>query len=301
MAAPDRVRIAASQSPIGEPKTFAEWQETKARWVAEGAATGAQILVFPEYGLMELAATCGTRIASDLKASLAAVADLADPVGKTFAELAKHHRVYLLAPSGPMRRGDDFINAAALFAPSGACGIAEKLIMTPFERTWGLSGGQRGRVFDTVLGRIGVAICYDSEFPLLVRAQAEAGADIVLIPSCTEKLSGYHRVRTAALARALESQVATVVSQTVGDALWSPAVDRNRGAAGIFVPAEHSVSDTGVLVEGVLDQPKWITADIDLASIRRLRTSGEMRNAADWSLQPGAAPLSSSVEVVQVR
>ena len=67
------------------------------------------------------------------------------------------------------------------------------------------------------------------------------------------------------------------------------------------VPAEHSVSDTGVLVEGVLDQPKWITADIDLASIRRLRTSGEMRNAADWSLQPGAAPLSSSVEVVQVR
>ena len=94
-------------------------------------------------------------------------------------------------------------------------------------------------MFDTTLGRIGVAICYDSEFPLLVRAMAEAGAEVVLVPSCTERISGYHRVRTGARARALENQIATVVSPTVGDALWSPAVDHNVGAAGIYVPSEH--------------------------------------------------------------
>jgi predicted amidohydrolase len=93
-----------------------------------------------------------------------------------------------------------------------------------------------------VLGPIGVAICYDSEFPLLVRAQAEAGAEVILIPSCTESLSGHHRVRPAAQARALESQIATIVSPTVGDALWSPAVDRNVGAGGVFVPADPALS-----------------------------------------------------------
>ncbi len=56
---------------------------------------------------------------------------------------------------------------------------------------------------------------------------AEAGAEMLLVPSCTERVSGYHRVRTGARARALENQIAAIVSPTVGDALWSPAVDRN--------------------------------------------------------------------------
>ena len=87
---------------------------------------------------------------------------------------------------------------------------------------------------------IGMNICYDSEFPLLARAMAEAGAELLLVPSCTERVSGYHRVRTGARARALENQIAAMVSPTVGDALWSPAVDRNTGAAGIYVPSEQT-------------------------------------------------------------
>ena len=37
---------------------------------------------------------------------------------------------------------------------------------------------------------------------------AEAGAELVLVPSCTERVSGYHRVRTGSRARALENQIA---------------------------------------------------------------------------------------------
>ena len=122
--------------------------------------------------------------------------------------------------------------------------------MTPFETDWGISAGTQARVFDTVLGLIGINICYDSEFPLLARAMAEAGAELLLVPSCTERVSGYHRVRTGSRARALENQIAAVVSPTVGDALWSPAVDRNTGAAGIYVPSEQTVSDTGILAAG---------------------------------------------------
>ena len=126
--------------------------------------------------------------------------------------------------------------------------------MTPFERDWGIKPGHPIRVFDTQIGKIGIAICYDSEFPLLVRGMAEAGAEVILIPSCTERISGYHRVRAGARARSLENQVATVLSPTVGDALWSPAVDHNAGAAGIYVPPEQMVSDDGVLAEGVINE-----------------------------------------------
>jgi predicted amidohydrolase len=178
--------------------------------------------------------------------------------------------------------------------------VQEKLTMTPFERDWGISGGTPLRVFETALGRIGVAICYDAEFPLIVRAQCEAGAEIVLVPSCTEFVSGYHRVRTAAAARALENACVAVLSPTVGDAPWSPAIDRNAGAAGVFVPADHGFSETGVLAEGTLNRPQWVHARADLERLRKVKASGEMRNTADWPAQPGAAPLARHVEVVDL-
>ena len=59
-------------------------------------------------------------------------------------------------------------------------------------------------------------ICYDSEFPLLGRALQDA--DLILVPSCTEALAGYWRVRIGAMARALEMQCVTVMASTVGDA-----------------------------------------------------------------------------------
>jgi hypothetical protein len=66
------------------------------------------------------------------------------------------------------------------------------------------------------------------------------------------------------------------------------------------VPAEAGVSDTGFLAEGRLSEPGWVLADIDLGALKALRASGEMRNTNDWSLQPGAAPLAGSVEVVDL-
>ena len=89
-----------------------------------------------------------------------------------------------------------------------------------------------------------------------------------------------------------------MVSPTVGDALWSPAVDRNVGAAGIYVPSEPTVSDAGILAEGALNEPGWVTADVNLERLHQLRTSGEMRNYIDWTHQPGVAPLQDQVEIV---
>ncbi len=296
------VTIAAAQYPIGEPKSLADWEDKISDWVKRGAATGADLLVFPEYAAIEQAACFGPAVSSDLNATLRKVAELAGDRVALHVELAKTHNVHILAGSGPVQKSDGrFVNAAQLVTPDGAVGEQEKMIMTPFERDWGIASGSPLRAFETRLGKIATLICYDSEFPLLARALAEAGTDIILVPSCTERVSGYHRVRTGAKARALENTLVTVQSPTVGDALWSPAVDRNEGAAGIYVPSEHGVSDDGVLAEGVLNAAQWVTATVDLARLAKLRSTGEMRNYTDWSAQPGASALVSAVETIVLR
>ena len=296
------ITIAAAQYPIGEPQSLLEWEDKICDWVEAGAETGAQLLVFPEYAAIEQAACFGPDVYGDLKSTLEKVAELAGRRVELHAQLAAKYGVHILVGSGPEKRSDGrFVNSAQLVTPSGEVGVQEKIIMTPFERDWGISGGAPLRVFDTALGKIAILICYDSEFPLLGRALSEAGAEIVLVPSCTERVSGFHRVRTGAMARALENTIVTVQSPTVGDALWSPAVDRNEGSAGIYVPSEHGVSDTGVIAEGELSKAQWVTGTVDLARLHRVRTTGEMRNYTDWSVQPGAGTLSGGVEVVSLK
>ena len=306
MTAPNTVKVAAAQYPLDPVASLQEWRDKVASWVAEGADTGAKILMFPEYASLEQAMALGREVAQDLSATLKGVAELAGERVAFHADLAREHDVHILVGSGPVLRNDGrYCNAAQLVAPNGRVGEQTKVIMTPFEHDWGLKGDRRGqlKVFDTELGRIGIAICYDSEFPLQVRSLAAAGIEVLLVPSCTELVSGYHRVRTGARARALENQIACMTSPTIGNATWSPAVDHNVGAAGVFVPPEHGVSDDGVLVEGQLNQPGWVFARIDFAALRALRSGGEMRNFLDWDLQCGADQLNAeaAVEIIDMK
>ncbi|HVJ76503.1 MAG TPA: carbon-nitrogen hydrolase family protein [Hyphomicrobium sp.] len=299
---PKTLKVASAQYPIGQPKTLAEWEQKVALWAKNGAATGASLLVFPEYAAIEQAACFGPDIYGDLKLTLAKVAELTAKRVAFHVDLAKKHNVHILVGSGPVLKSDGrYVNAAQLVTPDGAVGEQEKLVMTPFERDWGISPGETVRVFKTGIGVFGIAICYDSEFPLLVRAMAESGAEVVLVPSCTERVSGFYRVRTGSLARALENGIATVQSPTVGDAPWSPAVDFNAGAAGIYVPSEQGISDTGVLAQGTLNAAEWVTATIDLDRLVRVREMGEMHNYSDWALQPGAPMRRVDVETIDLQ
>lgn len=298
----DTLTLAGAQYPIDAVESLSAWRDKIARWVADGAATGAELLVFPEYAAIEQAHALGPEVYGDLDATLRAVADLADERIAVHAELARQHKVHILVGSGPLRRADGrYVNAAQLVTPNGSVAAQHKLILTPFERNWNMAAGDDIVVFDTHIGKFAVAICYDSEFPYLARTMAHAGAEVLLVPQCTERISGNYRVRIGAMARALENQVAAVTSPTIGDAPWSAAVDYNTGAAGIFVPAEFGVSDTGVLAEGRLNEPGWIAATVNLYHLRKLRTGGEMRNFVDWLEQPGAADAESRARVRTVK
>lgn len=296
-----RFTIAAAQYPI---EALADWHAYVTKltgWVERAGAGGAALAVFPEYGAMELAsldpATMG-----DLQGSIATVSALLPQVDALHRELAARHGLHILAASAPFQRADGrFVNRARLFAPNGKVGVQDKLIMTRFEReAWGIHGGEPLRLFETTLGKIGITICYDSEFPLLARALVEAGMELLLVPSCTEAALGYWRVRLGAQARALEGQCYAVHSPTVGQADWSPAVDSNRGAAAIYGPPDRGFPDDGVVALGEMDASQWVFAEVDLAHVADLRADGGVLNARHWAEQPGAAAL-PAVELVDLR
>ncbi|SMX27637.1 (R)-stereoselective amidase [Pelagimonas phthalicica] len=277
------MKIATAAYPM---EVLADWEaytEKLTAWVREAADNGADLLVFPEYGAMELATLSGAEIAADLEASLKAVAGYLPAADRLHAALAQRFKVHILAASAPVFADDEArpVNRARLFAPSGEMVAQDKQIMTRFEREiWHVDAGEQLQVFDTALGKIGILICYDSEFPLLGRALSEA--DILLVPSCTDTLAGYWRVRIGAMARALENQCVCVMASTVGDCDWSPAVDENVGAGGVFGPPDAGFPDTGILALGELNTPGWTYAEVSLTNVRQARETGAQFNRRHW-------------------
>ena len=281
------MKIATAAYPLSALSAWSEYEDKLHRWVADAAQAGAELLVFPEYAAMELATLAGPAIAGDLEESLHAVADRLAEADALHVRLAREFGAHILAGSGPAT--DDLprgvtrpVNRARLFAPSGAMGVQDKQVMTRFEaETWNVVPGGPLKVFDTRLGKIGILICYDSEFPLLGRALADA--DLILVPSVTEALSGHSRVRIGAQARALENQCVSVLSSLVGTAEWSEAVDVSVGAGAVFGPPDRGFPETGVIVAGALNTPGWTYAEIDLSAIEAVRRDGTVLNRRDWA------------------
>ncbi|QYX56026.1 carbon-nitrogen hydrolase family protein [Roseovarius sp. SCSIO 43702] len=283
------MKVATAAYPLDPLDSWSAYAEKLTDWVANGAATGAELLVFPEYGAMELAMLSGPDVANDLERCLHAVSDRIPDADSLHSELARKHGVHILAGSAPVfdeTYGPRPVNRARLFTPTGAMGIQDKQIMTRFERDpWDVVPGGPLRLFDTALGKIGVLICYDSEYPAFGRALHDA--DILLVPSCTEALAGYWRVRIGAMARALEQQFVSVMSSVVGPAEWCYAVDQNTGMGGIFGPPDTGFPQTGVLAEGTLDTPGWTVGEIDLAAVEHVRRDGIVLNRTHWDEQTG--------------
>ena len=279
------MKIATAAYDLDWLDSWAQYEDKLEEWVSEAAGQGADLLVFPEYGAMELSTLDGPKVAGDLERSIRAVSDRMEDVQVVHSRLAKMYNTYILGASAPVIDGPGRpVNRAMFYAPDGRLDHQDKQIMTRFEReAWDIAPGGSLKLFDTALGKIGVLICYDSEFPLLGRALSEA--DLILVPSCTEALSGYWRVRIGAMSRALENQCVTVMSSLVGGNEWSEAVDMKTGMGGVFRPPDIGFPPTGVLAEGTLNTAGWTYAEADLSTIANVRADGWVLNRTHWTEQ----------------
>jgi len=284
------VKIATAQYDISFLGSWQDYQTKVERWVENAVSQQAKILLFPEYASMELASLFGQEIYSSLSKQLLALQSLLDDYIKLYQGLAQKHQCYIQAGTFPVEiEPEVYRNRAYLFWPDGRFDFQDKIMMTRFENEqWLIKKGQELKCFDTEFGKVAINICYDSEFPLLARKQAEAGATLILVPSCTDTVAGFHRVKIGCQARALENQCYVVQACLVGEAPWSEAVDINVGSAGVYTPVDRGFPDNGILVSGVLNKVEWVFAELELASVTTVREQGQVFNYRDWPLQQAA-------------
>lgn len=277
--------------PVEHPSSVADFGAKLDRWLML-ASGRADLCVLPEYACVELGAALAGLAAPDERRELAAMVAHADAILAAMRAAAVRAGVWLLPGSLPMRSSaGHIVNRAPLIAPDGRMAFQDKLAMTRFEaERWGIAPGAPPAVFDTPWGRIGICICYDIEFPKHARAQIEAGAWLILAPSCTDSLHGFNRVRIGAAARALENQCFVAITPTVGLAPWSAALDENHGQAAIFGPPDHGFPEDGVVAAGAMDAPGWLFHRLDPALIAEVRQHGAVRNHRDWLRRPLPVP-----------
>jgi predicted amidohydrolase len=290
---PDRaLTLACLAWPVEPLPDVAAYAAKLAGWCARAKAAGADLLLAPEYACVELGAALAGNRAADEATELAAMVAHADAVLEAMRAAARASGLWLQPGTLPIRVNGRVINRAPLIAPDGRLAFQDKRQMTRFERErWGVEGGQPPAVFDTPWGRLGIAVCYDAEFPKLVRAQVEAGAWLILVPTCTDTAHGFHRVRIGARARAMENQCFVAVAPTVGGFAASAALDENHGAAGIFGPVDRGFDAEGIVAEGGYDEAGLVLATLDPARIAAVRADGQVLNHRDWPRAPLPAPL----------
>ena len=286
------MRVAAAKYRIGAPADFEAFAGRQRRTLAQVAADGARIAVLPEYLSLELGASFDLATSADLHASLAAIQTYRDGWIDLFSGLARETGMLVVAGTFLLDTGGGrYRNRCDLFTPDGGHAWQDKLQLTGFERRTGvLERGGALKVFEFDGVRFGVAVCYDSEFPLPVRAQYEAGARLLLVPSCTDTDAGATRVRVGCLARALENRCFVVQSVTAGEARWSPALDVNTGEAAIYAPMDAGFPADGIVAATRGDED-WAIADIDLPALEDARAAAQVANDRDWrgQLQPAIA------------
>jgi predicted amidohydrolase len=284
------LRLGLLQYEVTAPTSLDLFAAKLDRLLAGGVADGALLLVLPEYACMEVAA--GFAGVGNPSAELRAVCDVTQQLLEIFVRAAQRHGVWLLPGSMPWRDRDRVCNRAPLIAPDGKLAFQDKSAMTRFEtESWGVASGAPPGVFETQWGLIGIAICYDVEFPPLVRAQTLAGARLILVPSCTDTQHGFNRVCVSARARAIENQCFVAVAPTVGDAPSLATLDVNRGYAAVFGPMDRGFPEDGVIACGEPDRGMWVFADLDLAALDTVRKNGAVRNFRDWQDWPAESSI----------
>jgi predicted amidohydrolase len=239
--------------------------EEAAVLVGEAVAKGASLVATPEM----------TNLIEAKRDAVLAKArrERDDAVVRRFSELARRHEIWLIAGSVALRaEGERLVNRSLVFGPDGAVAARyDKIHMFDVD----LPGGESYResrtyrpgsevvTVDTARGRIGLSICYDLRFPALYRLLAQAGAELVTIPSAFTRQTGEAHWHVLLRARAIETG-AYVLAPAQGGAHASGR--QTYGHSLIVGPWGE------VLAEAEGEGPGIILARIDLAEVARART-----------------------------
>lgn len=188
-----------------------------------------------------------------------------------FREWARETGAWLLAGSMVTRtEGERLANRSYLVDPTGGiAAVYDKIHMFDVDigegeryresRTY--RPGGEAMLADTPFCRLGMTVCYDMRFPALYRALAQAGAEVISVPSAFTVPTGRAHWHVLLRARAIETGCFVIAPAQVGE----HAEGRTTYGHSLVVdPWGEVLADGG-------GEPGIVTAEIDPAKVAEAR------------------------------
>lgn len=247
----------------------------------EAAAAGAEFVLTPEV------TNCVSASRSQQTDVLQAEDE--DVTLRGLRDRACRHGIWLLIGSLALKSDDPdgrFANRSFLIGPDGTIHARyDKIHMfdvkvsekESYRESAGYRPGSELTIHDAPFARIGMTICYDLRFPYLYRALAQAGAEIITVPSAFSPVTGAAHWEMLLRARAIETGAFILAPAQTGH--HSSSQGRRRETFGhslIVAPWGEVLADAGTEV-GV------ISVDLDLSEVaqarQRIPAMTQIRNA----------------------
>ncbi len=266
-ASPTVIAVAQLAITVGEPDAN---RQAAAGAVAEAAAVGARLVVLPEL--------CDSGYVFD---SADEARGLAAPAGdsvtlRQWRSLAGQHRLVIVGGFCELGADGRLYNSAALVDPSGTRAVYRKAHLWDKEKLVFTPGEAPPPVVDTEVGRVGVMICYDLEFPEWLRLAALDGADLIAAPV------NWPAAPRPAAERPAEVIKAQAAAATNG--VFVAVADRCRTERGVsWISGSVIAGPDGYPLAGpvLADRTAVLTAACDLARARDKSLSGDNDLLAD--------------------
>lgn len=274
-----RFRVSAVQYNLRTIRSFQEFADQVEHYIKTAEEFDSQFICFPEFLTTQLL-SIGDGEGKALPIQM--LPEFTVQYQELFSALAQRSGMHIVGGTHVIRQGDQLYNVAHLFYPDGRIGQQPKLHMTPTEvKEWNMTTGDDLQIFETEFGKVALIICYDIEFPEIVRIAKARGADVVFSPYCTDDRHGFHRVRYTSHARTIENQIYVVSSGTVGSLETVDFMRANFGTAAILTPNDIPFPPKGIAAEGEFGADMIVTADLDLNLLYKVREAGSVTTWRD--------------------
>lgn len=288
------VRLCVVQYMMRRISGFEEFAQQCEYFVDVASDYKSDFCLFPELFTVQLLSCL-----EPMRPGLAArrLAEFTPQYLELFNNLAVKYNVNIIGGSHFSLENDKLYNIAYLFHRNGKIDSQQKMHVTPGERRWwGVQPGNSLKVFETDRGRIAMLVCYDIEFPELIRIVASKGAQIIFCPFNTDTEEGYLRVRYCSQARAIENHVYVAIAGCTGNLPFVENADIHYAQSGIFTPADIHFTRGGIAaecnanIETVIIHDVDVESSADTATWERCRTGWTAeRTSTAWSTKTKTA------------
>jgi predicted amidohydrolase/ribosomal protein S18 acetylase RimI-like enzyme len=269
------IRVAAVQYQMRPIASFEDFARQVEFFVDTASEYRADFVLFPELLTNQLLS-----LVPAARPELAArrLHEFTGEYVRLFGTLAMRHNVNILAGTHLVVEDETLYNVAYVFHRDGRIDKRYKIHITPSEqRWWGVSPGSEVTAVDTDCGRIGIAICYDVEFPEMIRILREQGAQLLFVPYNTDLRAGHIRVRSCAQARCIENHMYVVTSGACGNLPMVEGADIHYAQSAILTPSDIAFARDGIAAEATPNVETMLVHDVDMGLLRRSERTGSVR------------------------